>query len=218
MTDDSRQDGAGAHIAAGEPDAREQECRACLGCAQSKIRRHGEDGAGAGANPVCRRYYGLRTGAHGFDEVAGHARESAQSRAVKPRQRADDFVHVAARAEVAAGAADDDRANFLHRHQCAEEITQLSIGLEGERILALRAIQRDEADTFLVAPLEMPGLESRRIESRSLTHDRSVSPLGTQTDALNSPSSSTSCFFCRWLMGANRSMIHCSCSAAMRRN
>ena len=47
----------------------------------------------------------LRAGAHRLDQVARHAREGQQVRHAHLRQRADDLVHVAARAEVAAGAA-----------------------------------------------------------------------------------------------------------------
>ena len=52
---------------------------------------------------------GLRTTAHRFDQIAGHAREREQTGRVHLRERADDLVHVAARAEVVAGAADRRR-------------------------------------------------------------------------------------------------------------
>ena len=54
----------------------------------------------------------LRTGAHLLDQLAGHAREGEQARhvvlALHLDQRTDDLVHVAAGAEIAAGAGDHD--------------------------------------------------------------------------------------------------------------
>jgi hypothetical protein len=47
--------------------------------------------------------------AHGLDQVARHAREHQQLGRLQAHQRADDLVHVAARAEVAAGAGDHHR-------------------------------------------------------------------------------------------------------------
>ncbi len=54
LADDSRQDRAGAHVAAGQADAREEECSACLGRREPDVGRHREDRAGACADPVDR--------------------------------------------------------------------------------------------------------------------------------------------------------------------
>ena len=57
----------------------------------------------------------LRAGAHRLDQVAGHAREGEQARHVHLGQRADDLVHVAARAEIAAGAGDHHGLDVVAR-------------------------------------------------------------------------------------------------------
>jgi hypothetical protein len=95
LADDARQHGAGAHVAAGQADAVEQEggLRApCPGAGRS----HRQDGAGTGAHAVDGGDDGLRAGAHGLDQVAGHAREHQQLGRLQLDQRADDLVHVAA--------------------------------------------------------------------------------------------------------------------------
>ena len=63
---------------------------------------------GAGAHAVHRRDDRLRAGAHGPDQVAGHAGKAKQAGLVHFRKRADDLVNVAAGTEVAARAGDDD--------------------------------------------------------------------------------------------------------------
>ena len=73
-----------------------------------RSRRHRQDRAGAGADAVDRGDDRLRADAHRLDQVAGHAREHQQLGRLQPHQRADDLVHVAARAEVVAGAGEDD--------------------------------------------------------------------------------------------------------------
>ena len=50
-------------------------------------------------------------------------------------QRADDLVHVAAGAEVAAGAGDDDGLDVARVDEAAKQVAQLGIRLERQRIL-----------------------------------------------------------------------------------
>ena len=61
-------------------------------------------------------------------------------------QRRDDLVHVAAGAEVAAGAGDHHRLDLAAVGQVAEEVAQLGVGVEGERVLPLGPVQGDEGD------------------------------------------------------------------------
>jgi len=76
----------------------------------------------------------VRTGAHFLDQLAGHAREGEQARHVVLAhhldQRADDLMHVAAGAEIAASAGDHDVLDLVGVLQVAEEIAQLGIGFE----------------------------------------------------------------------------------------
>jgi len=72
-------------------------------------------------------------------------------------QRADDLVHVAAGAEVAAGAGDHHHLDVRVEAQRAEQVAQLGVGLEGERVLALRPVQRDRGDLAVDLPEEVPG-------------------------------------------------------------
>src|SRR5207344_2763565 len=74
-------------------------------------------------------------------------------------QRADDLVHVAARAEIAAGAVDDNAFYFPGNR--AEEIPQLRVGVEGQGILLFRAIEGNDADLAFDAPAEMLGAHDR---------------------------------------------------------
>ena len=62
------------------------------------------------------------------------------------RQRSDDLVHVAAGAEVAAGAGEHDGAERLRRREVAEAIAQFGVELERQRVLALGPIERDGRD------------------------------------------------------------------------
>ena len=78
LADDARQDRAGAHVAAGEPDAGEQEGRLRLGRGEAQVGGHGDDRAGAGAHAVDRRDDRLAAADHRLHQVAGHAREGQQ--------------------------------------------------------------------------------------------------------------------------------------------
>ena len=109
---------------------------------------HRQDRAGPGAHAVHRGDHRLRAVAHRLDHIARHARELEQAGQVALGERTDDLVHVAARAEVATGSGDHDGADVGRRVQRAEEVAQLRIGGEGQRILALRAVERDDTDAL----------------------------------------------------------------------
>ena len=113
LADDARQHGAGAHVAAGEADAGEEEGGLRLGRAEAEVGGHGDDGAGADADAVDGGDDRLAAGEHRLDEVAGHPGEGEQALHVAADQRADDVVHVAAGAEVAAVRAEDDDVDVV---------------------------------------------------------------------------------------------------------
>jgi hypothetical protein len=82
---------------------------------------------------------------------------------LQPDQRADDLVHVAARAEVVAGAGEDDDLDVARVAQPLEQVAQLGVRVEGERVLALGAVQRDRGDAAAQRPLEvLPAIARER--------------------------------------------------------
>ena len=76
-------------------------------------------------------------------------------------QRADDLVHIAAGAEVVARAHQHDGLHVVRPLELVEQVAQLSIRIERERVLALGAVERDGGDTALHAPQKVLGLIAR---------------------------------------------------------
>src|SRR5690606_2621468 len=77
------------------------------------------------------------------DQVDSHAREIEQPLAVAAEQFADDVLNVAAAAEGLARAGDDDDAAGFALVQMFEERAEFCVHLKGQRVVALRAVQRD---------------------------------------------------------------------------
>ena len=122
---------------------------------EADVAGHGEDRASARANAFDRGDDRLRAGAHRLDQVAGHARELQQPGVVHFRQRADDLVDVAARAEIAARAANARRLSPACVGQRAEGVAQLGIAFERQRVLPLRPVERDRRDAVRELPQEV---------------------------------------------------------------
>ena len=97
----------------------------------------------------------MRAGAHGFHQVACHAGEFEQAGHFHFRQRADDFVHVAAGAEIAARAGDHHRLHVVDVIQRTEGIAQLGIRFKRQRVLALGTVERDSGNFAAHFPFEM---------------------------------------------------------------
>jgi len=127
LADQARQHGAGAHIAAGQPDPHEQKRHLGAFGAVAQVRCHGDAGAGAGADAVDGGDHRLAAGAHGLDQIAGHAGEFQKLRHLHLGQRADDFMHITTRAKITAGAGDDHRINILGVVELAEGVAQLGV-------------------------------------------------------------------------------------------
>ncbi len=167
--DDARQHVAGPHVGAGKAHAHEQERRLGSRRAVAQVGGHGQDGAGAGANAVDGGHDRLRAGAHGLDEVARHSGEGQQPRhvalALHLHQRADDLVHVAAGAEVAAGARDHNTLDAVGVDEVAEGVAQLGVGFQGQRVLALGAVERDRGDFAVELPLEVLRPERSKVDA-----------------------------------------------------
>ena len=113
LADDARQDGAGAHVAAGKADAREQEGRLGRRRREPDVGGHGDDRARPHRHAVDGRDDRLAAVQHRLDEIARHAREGEQLLHVHGDQRADDVVHIAARAEIAAIGQEHDRMHVV---------------------------------------------------------------------------------------------------------
>ena len=75
-------------------------------------------------------------------------------------QRADDLVHVAAGAEIAAGAGDDERLESLSLRGGAEQVAQLGVAVEGQRVLLVGPVERDRRDLAVDREVDVPGLDS----------------------------------------------------------
>src|SRR5690349_12971526 len=103
-------------------------------------------------------------------------------------------MHVAARAEVTAGAGDDDSLDQITMVQLVERAAKLVITFESQRIFALRTAERDRCDPILAAPQEMLWRKCCRIESHALVPPSIISaaPLmsllsGAQSVAIRFP-------------------------------
>ena len=128
LPDHPRQQRARAHVAAREPDAHEQERRARRRRSEPQIGGERDHRAGARAHAVDGRDDRLRAVPHRLHEIARHPGEGEELRHRHPRQRADDLVDVAARAEVAARPAQHDRLDVARVDERAKEVAQLRVG------------------------------------------------------------------------------------------
>src|SRR5215204_6241485 len=220
LADDAGQDRAGAHVAAGESDLVEQERDLRPWRANADVGGHCDDGAGPGADAVDSGDDRLRRGPHRLDELAGHAREGGQPLRAHLDQRPDDLEHVAAGREIAAGAGDHHRLHRVVLLAGKEEVGELAVAREGERVLALRAVERDRRDLVLDREQEMRrpvARERQRDGIRGPAHGRApltAPPADALARARSRSSSSTS----RRDRSRNISPIQRSCSFAMAPN
>ena len=82
----------------------------------------------------------------------------SSSGAFSAHQRADDLVHVAARAEVVAGARHHHGVHVGGVLQLAEQVAQFGVRVEGERVLALGPVERDGGHRVFHLPEKVTGL------------------------------------------------------------
>ena len=75
-------------------------------------------------------------------------------------QRPDDLVHVAARAEVSAVRQEHHGLDVIGIDEIAESVAQFGIGIEGQRILALRPVELDDRHVAFHPPQEVRGLRA----------------------------------------------------------
>ena len=82
----------------------------------------------------------------GHSRVAGHLREAHQALGVHPDQLADDLVDVASAAEPLALAADHQHAGVTAVRQLGEQVAEVGVGLEGERVELLGPVEGHRRD------------------------------------------------------------------------
>ena len=98
---------------------------------------------------------GCGAGAHRLHHLAGHAGEVEQLDRAHLGQRLDDLEHVAAGAEIAAGAGDDDGLDALVLGRRAEQIDDLGVAVEGQRVLLVRPVERQRRDLAVDGEIDM---------------------------------------------------------------
>src|SRR5262249_33887189 len=108
VTDDARQQGTGAHVAAGKTDAGEQERGFGLRCPEAEIAEQRYHRACTDTDAIDGTDNRLRARAHGFYELTGHPRKLEKSIHISAQQRPNDVVDIAAGAEIAAVRAEYD--------------------------------------------------------------------------------------------------------------
>src|SRR5262249_18424768 len=101
-------------------------------------------------------------------------------------QRLDDFEHVAAGAEIAAGAGDDERLDGFLPGGRAEEIDDLGVALEGERIFLIGPVERDAGDLAVDRQADGARLVVRQRQGDGVgcAHRGAPLPIALRADAL----------------------------------
>src|SRR5580700_9756234 len=99
--------------------------------------------------------------------------------------------------------------DVVGRSEVAKRIAQLGVGLEGERILALRPVELDEGDGAIHAPEKMCGLKRRHLfghasPSQSLRNDFSLADICSASRTESPPSNSSTQLSCAAAMSANK--------------
>ena len=118
--------------------------------------------AGAGGDAVDGGDHGHRQLAQRLDDRAGHPRELAQLGGLALDQLADDLLDVAAGAEAAALAGDHQHPRVAAVGQLGEQVAQVRVGLERQRVELVGSVQRDRGDAVAHIEIEVPAHEARR--------------------------------------------------------
>ena len=118
---------------------------------QPEVGRQREHRAGAGGDAVDRRDDRERAVAHRLHDGAAHARELEQLAGGHPLQLADDLLDVAAGAEAAALAGEDEHARVAAVRQLGEQVAQVGVDVEGQRVELVRPGEGDGRDAVVDA-------------------------------------------------------------------
>jgi hypothetical protein len=109
---------------------------------------------------------------HAPDHLAGHPGERQQFVLAHGQRGTDDLVHVPARAERPAGAAQHQYPDVPAVRQLGQQIPQVGVGVEGERVQLVRPVQCDGGDPVGGFEPEMPPLLRQRDRSAKRAHQR----------------------------------------------
>src|ERR1700685_1998743 len=98
--------------------------------------------------------------------------------------------------------------DVVGRSEVAKRIAQFGVGLEGERILALRPVELDDGDVAVHAPEKMCGPKRRHFghasPSQSLRNDFSLADICSASRTESPPSNSSTQLSCAAAMLANK--------------
>jgi hypothetical protein len=155
VADQARQDRARAHVAAGQADAVEQERGLAARGADRRSDAIATIAPAPAQTPSIAATIGCGQARIVFTRSPVIRVNISSSGAFRRHQRADDLVHVAARAEVVASAVDHDGFHIVGVLQVGEQLAQLGIRVERQRVLALGPVQRHMADPILDLPGEV---------------------------------------------------------------
>ena len=157
-----RQEVRGAHVGAGEADSREQECKRCRARQEAEVARKREHRSGSGGDPVDRSDDREGALAHRLHDRARHPREGKEVGRLGALELADDLLHIPAGAEPAPLAREDEHSCVSAVRELAEQVAEVGVDVEGERIQLVRARQRHRRDPVGNAELEiLPALRER---------------------------------------------------------
>jgi hypothetical protein len=141
--------------------------------------------AGAGGDAVDRgddRDWAL---AHGPDDVAGHLREPHEVAGLHGDQLADDLVDVTAATEPAALPPDDQDADVLVMRQFGEQVAQVGVALEGQRVELLGSVESDGGDAVgLAEPKVLPVFSQLRRCAEAVVRAHRSGPLSMRSRAM----------------------------------
>jgi hypothetical protein len=163
LSDDPREHRARTHVAAGEPDAGEEERHLRARGPEPQVRSHGDGRSRSDADAVDGGDDRLLAAPDREDEISGHAGESEEALHVHRDQGTDNLVDVAPRAEVLARAGNDHGIDIFGLAKVAERIAELGVGVEGEGILLVRPVEGHDRDRSFDLPSEVLRLKAGKL-------------------------------------------------------
>src|SRR5205807_8718289 len=143
------QEPSSAHIGPREADLRKEESDLGGFRRNPHVARSRDDRARTGHRAVQSADDGPAAMPHRENEVAGEARELLQRLEIAAEQRTDDVLDVAAGAEGASGARDDDGAHARLGVEPPERVAKLLIDLKRQRIETFGPVEGDGRDRGL---------------------------------------------------------------------
>src|SRR5438552_2518826 len=177
--DDSGQQPADAHVAAGQPDAGEEKPKAGRFGEDTDVGRRGQDGPRARRDAVDRGDHRLRNLAKVADACAGHPRELVDIACAPLDQLADDLVDIAAGTEAAPLASEDQYADVLATSQRVGEVADVRVDLKRKGVEPIRPREGERRDAVTLVVLEvLPTLHVGRTATASI----SISASGSKSE------------------------------------